>query len=73
MEHVQKSGQTVMLTQDQINKIKLDLYQDDPRPFDNIEEVLREDRFTCDACICNDECVYSFDPYNTDGDCLAEK
>ena len=29
--------------------------------------------FTCDHCGHADTCEYVFDPYNTDGDCLAEK
>ena len=28
---------------------------------------------TCDLCTDRDTCEYSYDPYNTDGDCLAEK
>ena len=29
--------------------------------------------FTCDFCSRRFECVFVFDPYNTNGDCLAEK
>lgn len=29
--------------------------------------------FTCDDCASAPECEFVFDPYNTDGDCLAEK
>ncbi len=29
--------------------------------------------FTCDRCSAANECDYAFDPYNTNGDCLAEK
>ena len=29
--------------------------------------------FTCDDCAAATECEFVFDPYNTDGDCLAEK
>lgn len=29
--------------------------------------------FTCDDCPANRTCDWSFDSYNTDGDCLAEK
>ena len=32
-----------------------------------------EFRFTCDACPSNGRCEFAFDPYNTNGDCLAEK
>lgn len=31
------------------------------------------DKFTCDACPERWTCDWSFDAYNTDGDCLAEK
>ena len=31
------------------------------------------DMFTCSRCDISDTCEYSFDPYNIDGDCLAEK
>lgn len=31
------------------------------------------DKFTCDACGFRHRCELVFDPYNTDGDCLAEK
>lgn len=27
----------------------------------------------CDECRDNNVCIYAFDGYNTDGDCLAEK
>lgn len=29
--------------------------------------------FTCDGCSAAHDCEFVFDPYNTDGDCLAEK
>lgn len=28
---------------------------------------------TCDHCADNNNCEFAFDPYNTDGDCLAIK
>jgi hypothetical protein len=31
------------------------------------------DKFTCDECPFKTTCEYVFDPYNTNGDCLAEK
>lgn len=37
--------------------------------FDAPEAVV----FTCDNCDAAPECEFAFDPYNTDGDCLAEK
>lgn len=39
-------------------------------------EVVREfsiEKFTCDDCPERWSCFLAFDPYNTDGDCLAEK
>ena len=30
-------------------------------------------KFTCDACPSNGRCEWAFDPYNLNGDCLAEK
>lgn len=30
-------------------------------------------RITCDACRLVSRCVFAFDPYNTNGDCLLEK
>ena len=35
-------------------------------------DIKRED-ITCETCTDRDSCVYAYDPYNTDGDCLAEK
>jgi hypothetical protein len=29
--------------------------------------------FTCDECDQRHVCPFVYDPYNTDGDCLAEK
>lgn len=29
--------------------------------------------FSCDECSARTTCEWAFDPYNTDGDCLAEK
>lgn len=31
------------------------------------------DAFTCDECDLARRCVFAFDHYNTDGDCLLEK
>lgn len=31
------------------------------------------DQFTCDNCPERRVCLYVFDAYNTDGDCLADK
>lgn len=38
-----------------------------------MSKLFEIDAFTCDECAQRFECPYSFDPYNTDGDCLAEK
>ena len=35
--------------------------------------VKDDQKFTCDGCGAKDTCIYVFDLYNTDGDCLAEK
>lgn len=31
------------------------------------------DKFTCDECGARYTCIFVFDPYNTNDDCLAEK
>jgi MoaA/NifB/PqqE/SkfB family radical SAM enzyme len=31
------------------------------------------DAFSCDDCSARKTCEWAFDPYNTNGDCLAEK
>lgn len=36
-------------------------------------EAFGELKFTCDDCPAAKTCDFSFDAYNTDGDCLAEK
>lgn len=36
-------------------------------------ELFPIDVFTCDDCPARWTCEWAFDPYNTDGDCLAEK
>jgi hypothetical protein len=36
-------------------------------------KVTSKTEITCEHCPSNDDCAFSFDPYNTDGDCLAEK
>lgn len=30
-------------------------------------------KFTCDQCVEFEECPFVFDPYNTNGACLAQK
>lgn len=30
-------------------------------------------KFSCDECGASKTCEFAFDPYNTNGDCLAEK
>ncbi len=36
-------------------------------------EYVGETEFTCDDCRDRRTCEWAFDPYNTNGDCLAEK
>lgn len=36
-------------------------------------QVFSIEKFTCDDCPAVRTCGFAFDPYNTDGDCLAEK
>lgn len=40
---------------------------------DEMAKLFEIDAFTCDDCPALPTCQFSFDPYNTDGDCLAEK
>ena len=37
------------------------------------EMGIRFSYITCDSCPHRYECPYAYDPYNIDGDCLAEK
>ena len=30
-------------------------------------------RYTCNNCMIKDDCLYAWDGYNTDGDCLGNK
>jgi hypothetical protein len=39
----------------------------------NSAAIFDIDKFTCDDCQAKRTCPYVFDPYNTDGDCLADK
>lgn len=36
-------------------------------------DSLKPEDFTCFRCAINTTCPYAWDPYNTAGDCLAEK
>lgn len=38
-----------------------------------IEYSVTVDDFTCTTCDEKETCEFSYDPYNTDGDCLANK
>lgn len=38
-----------------------------------IAQLEQLDWVTCVNCGANENCPYAFDPYNTGGDCLAEK
>ena len=31
------------------------------------------DKYTCDTCAVQRRCLFAWDAYNTDGDCLMEK
>lgn len=35
--------------------------------------TFKDKTFTCDGCGFVSKCVFAWDAYNTDGDCLAEK
>lgn len=35
--------------------------------------VTAETKYTCDSCGAAPHCTLAFEPYNTDGDCLADK
>lgn len=38
-----------------------------------IEEFPFITKFTCDECYAKYSCIYAFDPFNTEGDCLEMK
>jgi hypothetical protein len=38
-----------------------------------VEVVRQRVKFTCDDCPSTQDCVWSFDSYNIDGDCLFLK
>lgn len=41
---------------------------------DDIDSIMPEPKaFTCYTCDLKDACDYAWDPYNLDGDCLANK
>jgi MoaA/NifB/PqqE/SkfB family radical SAM enzyme len=40
---------------------------------DEVAALFEIDKFTCDDCPRKNECMWAFDAYNTDGDCLADK
>lgn len=39
----------------------------------SVEVVRVQIKFTCDECKNPEDCVWAFDSYNTDGDCLFLK
>lgn len=51
------------LTKDHIQLLASFLDIEEPRP----------STFTCADCPLVKQCVFAYDPYNTDGDCIAEK
>jgi hypothetical protein len=54
-----------MLTQDEMVEIEKNLHKG------GFKKLMSE--YTCYDCARNDECHYSFDPYNIHGDCLELK
>ncbi len=40
---------------------------------DPVEKVRAAVKFTCDECKNPEDCEYSYDSYNTNGDCLYVK
>ncbi len=40
---------------------------------DPVEVVRAQIKFTCDECKNPEDCVWAYDSYNTDGDCLFLK
>lgn len=35
--------------------------------------IVHDPSYTCHTCDVKDKCLFAFDPYNRDGDCLAVK
>lgn len=64
---VKKSDTELMAIREQAVEITKDYH----RQFGN--SLPEELDFTCDRCRSKYECEFVFDPYNTNGDCLAEK
>jgi hypothetical protein len=61
-----------MLDVEDVKKVRLKLYE----KFKDTQvgwAYETDISFTCDTCLDNDTCAYSFDAYNTNGDCLAIK
>ncbi len=38
-----------------------------------VERVRKNVKFTCDGCVNPEDCEWSYDSYNTNGDCLYVK
>jgi hypothetical protein len=45
----------------------------EPNKGNLLSNVILTKGMTCDTCQDNDTCKFAFDPYNTEGDCLALK
>lgn len=52
-------------------KPPLDTYSQDELPKELIDEKMA--LLTCHTCTDKENCAYAYDPYNTKGDCLADK
>lgn len=57
------------MTKEYEEKRRLVIMQWEKEAIERINKVV----FTCDRCSDNLTCQFSLDPYNTNGDCLAEK
>ncbi len=40
---------------------------------ERMKEIMKGQNCTCEGCPSEETCEWAYDPYNTDGDCLAEK
>jgi hypothetical protein len=76
LKEPRSSEQLVLLRSKAVTfMLEMDI-KEDPEPvchpaLDRLRDSKIE--FTCDGCDHAPVCAYAFDPYNTDGDCLASK
>lgn len=40
---------------------------------DKLKEIMKGKNCTCNDCPSRETCEWAYDPFNVDGDCLAEK